>query len=111
MERLQDETIEQFETRLWAEHAAQPSDARAATSVAFYIENGVATGGAVVSSWSPLPENFVSWADYRENNLPKNFSVSDCETAFFNNCPNMGAVCEETCRNCPEFRLRSRGEA
>lgn len=64
MERLQNETLQALEARLWAEHAAQGSAAaRAATSVAFMVENGVVTGGAVVSSYNPLPDGWVVWYD------------------------------------------------
>jgi hypothetical protein len=64
MDRLQNEPLAQLESRLWREHAAQESAAaRAATTVAFHLDNGVVDGGAVVSNWNPLPENFVFWTE------------------------------------------------
>jgi hypothetical protein len=70
MERLPNETIEQLETRLWNEHKNQASAARAATSVAFFVEGSgdklIITGGAVVSNYNPIPESMVRW-----NQCPK----------------------------------------
>lgn len=63
MERLQNETIEDLETRLWAEHKQQSAAARAATSIAFIVEGNRVVGGAVVSNYNQLPEGFVAWCD------------------------------------------------
>lgn len=57
------------------------------------------------------PDGAVITTTIEEIVLPENFSVSDCETAFFNKCPNMGGVCQEVCEHCPEFALRERDEA
>jgi hypothetical protein len=64
MERLQNESLKDLEAHLWAEHTAQESAAaRAATTIAFMVEEGVVTGGAVVSSYNPLPDGWVGWYD------------------------------------------------
>lgn len=74
MERNNFETLDHFENRLWAEHSAQASAAaRAATSVAFNVVDGVAVGGNVVSNYNPLPEGWVGWTEYTE---PEGFVYS-----------------------------------